>query len=90
MISDQTALTQFNYHVIKSVLKSHNFVNFIFRCIVPSRAGLLVIAEPETLLFTMQIDVMSRKLIQAYQHPSSSGVRTKTVFFMHQSSILFA
>ena len=40
-----------NYHFIKSVLKSHDFMalNFRFSCIVPNRAGLLEIAEPERL-----------------------------------------
>ena len=58
MISDQTLhSTQFNYHFIQSILKSHNFMslNFRFWCIVPSRAGLLERAEPETLLFSMHI-----------------------------------
>ena len=62
---------RFNYHFIKSILKSHCFIdlNFRFWCSVPlsvpSRAGLLEIAEPETLLFSMQNDVMWRKLIEA-------------------------
>ena len=40
---------KFNYHFIRSNLKSHNFMalNFRFWCIVRSRAGLLEIAEPE-------------------------------------------
>ena len=40
-----------NYHFIKSILKSHDFMalNFRFSCIVPSRAGLLEIAEAERL-----------------------------------------
>ena len=48
--------TQFNYHFIKSILKSHDFMalNFRFWCIVPSRAGLLEIPESEMLLFSMQ------------------------------------
>ena len=52
MISDQnctplSSITTF----IKSILKSHSFIvlNFRFWCIVPSRAILLKIAEPEML-----------------------------------------
>ena len=53
----------FNYHFIRSILKSHNFMalNLRFWCNVPSRAGLLEIAEPETrldILFSLQNDVM--------------------------------
>ena len=56
-----------NYHFIKSILKSHDFMalNFRFSCIVPSRAGLLEIAEPERLQHL--IKYAKRKLVQAQQ-----------------------
>ena len=87
--------TQFSYHFIKSILKSHNFMalNFRFWCNVPSRAGLLEIAEPETLWHlnlvckTMSCDQNSFK---HNKQTSSPEVRTKTASFMHQSSILVA
>ena len=43
--------TQFSYQLIKSILKSHNFMalNFRFWCNVPRRTGLFEMAEPETL-----------------------------------------
>ena len=82
---------KFNYHFIRSILKSHNFMalNFRFWCNVPSRAGLLEIAEPETLWHlnlvckTMSCDENSFK---HNKQASSSEVRTNTASFMHRVS----
>ena len=87
--------TQFSYHFIKSILKSHNFMalNFRFWCNVPRRTGLLEMGEPETALTcylvweTMSCDENSLK---HNKQTSNSEVRTKTVSFMHQNSILVA
>ena len=75
---------QFSYH-FKSVLKSHNFMalNVRFWCSVPSRAGLLEIAEPETLSYSvckaMSCDENSFK---HNKQTNSSEVRTETVSFI--------
>ena len=57
--------------------------NFRFWCIVRSRAGLIEIAERETLLFGMSCD---ENPLKHNKQTSSSEVRTKTVSFMHESS----
>ena len=60
---------KFNYHFIKSILKSHNFMawNLDFDLLFQAEPGLLEIAQPEAIWqpFSMQNVVMWRKLIQA-------------------------
>ena len=60
--------TQFNCHFIRSILKSHDSIALNFRFLVPV-TSLLKKVEPETLYisFSMQNDVMWRKLIRAWQ-----------------------
>ena len=87
--------TQFSYHFIRSILKSHNFMalNLRFWCNVPSRAGLSEIAEPETLWHLNLVCKMMSCDENSFKHnqqTSSSEVRAKTASSMHQSSILVA
>ena len=86
---------KFNYHFVRSILKSHNFMalNFRFWCNVPCRAGLLEIAEPETLWHLYLVSKTMSCDENSFKHnkqTSSSEVRTETAYFMHKSSILIA
>ena len=87
--------TQFSYHFIKSILKSHNFMALNFDFGVMFEAGRFVrnsrIGNALTSYYlvckTMSCDENSFK---HDEQTSSSEVRTITVSFMHQSSILVA
>ena len=77
---------KFNYHFIKSILKSQNFMvlNFRFWCIVPSRTGLRIALTSYLVCKTLPCHENSLK----HNKQTSSEVRMKTVSFMPQSSIL--
>ena len=87
--------TQFSYHFIKSILKSHNFMALNFDFGVMFEAGRFVrnsrtgnaLTSYYLVCKTMSCDENSFK---HNEQTSSSEVRTITVSFMHQSSILVA
>jgi len=81
--------TKFNCHFIKSILKSHNcFIALNFRF----GSWFVKIAEPETSWHHLVCKTMScnENSLEYNKEKSSSEVRTKTVYFTNQSSILVA
>ena len=77
--------TQFNCHFIRSILKSHNFIALIFRLLVYCSSSRFVKKKRNRkclyVLFSMQNDVMWRKLIRAWQ-------RNKQFWSQNENSLL--
>ena len=88
--------TKFNCQFIRSILKSHNFIALNFRFLVYCSSSRFVKKKRNRnrlyVSFSMQNDVMWRKLIRAWQRNKQfwSEVRTKIVYFRYKSSILVA
>jgi len=86
--------TKFNCHFIRSILKSYNFIalNSRFWCIVP--LSRFVKNSGTGNAFTSHLECKTMACDEnSFEHnkgTSSSEVRTKTVNFMHKSSILVA
>ena len=85
---------KFNYHFIRYILKSHNFMALKFRfwCIKCSKPSRFVrnSGTGNALTFYLVCKTMScdENSFKHNKQTSSSEVRTKTASFMHQSSIL--
>jgi len=88
--------TKFNCQFIRSILKSHNFIALNFRFLVYCSSSRFVKKKRKRnrlyVSFSMQNDVMWRKLIRAWQRNKQfwSEVRTKIVYFRYKSSVLVA
>jgi len=86
--------TKFNYHFIRSILKSHNFIALNFRFFVYCSSSRFVKKSGTGNAFTSHLvsETMScdENSFEHDKETSSFEVRTKIVYFRYKSSILVA